>query len=258
LAVQFQQSGWDLQHMIRLVMTSRTFRQDASWRSEVADPENKLFARGPSYRLDAEVLRDMGLWASQMLDEHMGGEGVKPYQPAGMWSAMAHPASNTKKYERDLSQRVYRRSLYVYWKRTSPHPMMTLFDAPSREASCIRRSRTNTPLQSLGLLNENQRMEMARSMGRRLMEERLSDGERLDYLFTLLASRPAQDSEREACMRLLHDIRQRYRQTPEDVDALLGPEATVETPHASARLNHAAWTQVAATVMASDAAILLY
>ena len=95
-------------------------------------------------------------------------------------------------------------------------------------------------------------------MGRRLMEERLSDGERLDYLFTLLASRPAQDSEREACMRLLHDIRQRYRQTPEDVDALLGPEATVETPHASARLNHAAWTQVAATVMASDAAILLY
>ena len=118
--------------------------------------------------------------------------------------------------------------------------MMTLFDAPSREASCIRRSRTNTPLQSLGLLNENQRMEMARSMGRRLMEERLSDGERLDYLFTLLASRPAQDSEREACMRLLHDIRQRYRQTPEDVDALLGPEATVETPHASVRLNHAA------------------
>jgi len=258
LAVQFQESGWDLQHMIRLVMTSRTFRQDASWRSEVPDPENKLFARGPSYRLDAEVLRDMGLWASQMLDEHMGGEGVKPYQPAGMWSAMAHPASNTKKYERDLSQRVYRRSLYVYWKRTSPHPMMTLFDAPSREASCIRRSRTNTPLQSLGLLNENQRTEMARSMGRRLMAERLSDGERLDYLFTLLASRPAQDSEREACMRLLHDIRQRYRQTPEDVDALLGPEATVETPHASARLNHAAWTQVAATVMASDAAILLY
>ena len=257
LAVQFQESGWDLQH-------------DTTGHDQSHLPSGCELALGggrsgkqavcprPSYRLDAEVLRDMGLWASQMLDEHMGGEGVKPYQPAGMWSAMAHPASNTKKYERDLSQRVYRRSLYVYWKRTSPHPMMTLFDAPSREASCIRRSRTNTPLQSLGLLNENQRMEMARSMGRRLMEERLSDGERLDYLFTLLASRPAQDSEREACMRLLHDIRQRYRQTPEDVDALLGPEATVETPHASARLNHAAWTQVAATVMASDAAILLY
>ena len=144
--------------MIRLMMTSRSYKQDSAWRSELNDPENRLFARGPSYRLDAEVIRDMGLWAANIMDPHMGGEGVKPYQPGGMWQALAHPASNTKLYEVDRSFRAYRRSLYVYWKRTSPHPMMTLFDAPSRETSCVRRSRTNTSLQSLGLFNESQRI----------------------------------------------------------------------------------------------------
>ena len=101
----------------------------------------------------------------------VGGEGVKPYQPDGMWLAMAHPASNTKKYQRDKGPLLYRRSLYVYWKRTSPHPMMTLFDAPSRETSCVRRSRTNTSLQSLGLLNETQRLEMARALAERLLRD---------------------------------------------------------------------------------------
>ena len=126
LAVQFQESGWDLQHMIRLVMTSRTFRQDASWRSEVADPENKLFARGPVIGWMRKCCVTWGFGPVKCWMSTWGAKEVKPYQPAGMWSAMAHPASNTKKYERDLSQRVYRRSLYVYWKRTSPHPMMTL------------------------------------------------------------------------------------------------------------------------------------
>ena len=100
----------------------------------------------------------MALWSSNLLDPHMGGEGVKPYQPAGLWSALMHPASNTKKYVQDQGERLYRRIIYVYWKRTSPHPMMTLFDAPNRESSCVRRSRTNTALQSLGLLNETQRV----------------------------------------------------------------------------------------------------
>ena len=171
LAVELQDSGWDLQHMLRLMVHTRTFRQSSAWREDINDPENRLFARASSYRLDAEVLRDTGLWVSQLLDPHMGGEGVKPYQPAGMWLAMAHPASNTKKYERDTGQRLYRRSLYVYWKRTSPHPMMTLFDAPDRESSCVRRSRTNTSLQSLGLLNETQRVEMSRKLAERLLHE---------------------------------------------------------------------------------------
>ena len=186
LAVELHDSGWDLKHMLRLMVNSRTFRQGSALRDGVNDPENKLWARGPHYRLDAEVLRDIALWASGLLDPHMGGEGVKPYQPAGLWKALAHPGSNTKNYVRDNGQRLYRRSLYVYWKRTSPHPMMTLFDAPSRESSCVQRSRTNTPLQALGLLNETQRIEMARMFAERLLKERATDAERLDLLFTLL------------------------------------------------------------------------
>ena len=155
LAVELQESGWDLQHMLRSMVLSRTFRQSSAWRKDVDDPQNRLFARGPSHRLDAEVIRDLALWSSGLLDASMGGEGVKPFQPDGLWSSLAHPGSNTKKYVTDKGERLYRRSLYVYWKRTSPHPMMMIFDAPSREASCVQRSRSNTALQSLSLLNEH-------------------------------------------------------------------------------------------------------
>ena len=257
LAVELQESGWNLKHMLRLMVTSRAFRQSSKRRHEVDDPENRLFARGPSHRLDAETLRDIGLWAGRMLDFQMGGEGVKPYQPAGLWAALAHPASNTKRYLQDEGRRLYRRSLYVYWKRTSPHPMMTLFDAPSREASCVRRSRTNTPLQSLGLLNETQRVEMGRMLGERLLRERADDADRLDLLFNLLASRPPIHKEQTACLRLLDQMKQRYQQDEEAAATLLAiGEATGKGALNIAE--HAAWTQLASTVLASDAAILNY
>ena len=173
------------------------------------DPENRLFARASGYRLDAEVLRDVGLRASGLLDTHMGGEGVRPYQPSGMWKALAHPASNTKNYQQDTGRLLYRRSLYVYWKRTSPHPMMTLFDAPDRESSCVRRSRSNTSLQSLGLLNETQRIEISRRLAERLLNERSTDRDRLNLLFMLLASRKPNASEAAACVQLLATMKQR-------------------------------------------------
>ena len=109
----------------------------------------------------------MALWSSGLLDPTMGGEGVKPYQPPGMWKELMHPASNTKNYVADKGQRLYRRSLYVYWKRTSPHPMMTLFDAPSREAS-VCAAPGPIPLQSLALFNELQRVEAARKLAERV------------------------------------------------------------------------------------------
>ena len=257
LAVELQDSGWNRKHMLREMVLSRTFRQDSSWRKDIDDPENRLFSRGPSYRLDAEVLRDIGLWASHLLDPHMGGEGIKPYQPGGMWLAMAHPASNTKKYERDQGQRLYRRSLYVYWKRTSPHPMMTLFDAPDRESSCVQRSRTNTSLQSLGLLNETQRIEMSRKLAERLIKERENDADRLDLLFSLLASRNPTPSERTACESLLETMRERFQAQEKDATELVSVgDANRDPALASAEV--AAWTQVAVIVLASDTAILLY
>ncbi len=257
LAVELQDSGWNLRHMLRLIVTSRTFKQSAARRPDLPDPENRLYARGPSYRLDAEVLRDMALWASGLLDPHMGGEGVKPYQPPGLWKALMHPGSNTKDYRADTGPKLYRRSIYVYWKRTSPHPMMILFDAPDRESSCVRRSRTNTSLQSLGLLNETQRIEMSRKLAERLLREATDDKSRLELLYTLLASRPPTDVERQACTGLLEAMRARYTKAEPDAVALL---STGDAPPDKA-LNPAevaAWTQVAVTVLASDAALLLY
>jgi len=257
LAVELQDSKWDLKHMLRLMVTSKTFRQSSALRDGVDDPENKLWARGPRFRLDAEVLRDIALWASELLDPHMGGEGVKPYQPAGLWKALAHPASNTKQYQQDKGRMVYRRSLYVYWKRTSPHPMMTLFDAPSRESSCVKRSRTNTPLQSLSLLNEIQRVEMARMLAERLLKQGNTDDERLNLLFTLLACREPNDTERDACGKLLKSMRNRYESAEKDAIELLD---TGEVPRDKSlnTTDHAAWTQMAATALASDLALMLF
>ena len=257
LAIELQENGWDFKQLIRMMVTSRTFQQSSAWRDDIDDPENLLIARGPSYRLDAEVLRDLGLWASQLLDPTMGGEGVKPYQPPGMWLAMAHPGSNTKNYVSDKGQRLYRRSLYVYWKRTSPHPMMTLFDAPSRETSCVRRTPTNTSLQSLALMNETQRVEMARMFAERLIRETKDDSERLDLLFRLLACRRPSEAERDACSKLLISMRKRFEQDKPSAEQLLGYGDAPRNKKLNAA-EHAAWTQVTATVLASDIAILLY
>ena len=153
----------------------------------------RRWSRGPRHRLAAEGIRDLALWASGLLASAKGGEGVKPYPPAGLWRALAHPGSNTKQYKQDKGQKLYRRSLYVYWKRTSPHPMMTLFDAPNRESSCVRRSRTNTSLQSLGLFNAPQRVELSRAFAQRILVEKKDTHRRLDHLFTFPAARTPND-----------------------------------------------------------------
>lgn len=257
LAVELIENGWDMKHLLRLMVTSRTFRQESNRRSDVDDPENRLFARGPRYRLDAEVLRDLGLWASELLVPEMGGEGVKPYQPDGMWLAMAHPGSNTKNYVRDQGEKLFRRSLYVYWKRTSPHPMMTLFDAPSRESSCVRRSRTNTASQSLGLLNETQRIEMSRVLAEKLIFKHPDDEARLNELFMLVSCRHPDARQRDVCNQLLHTLSKRYANSEADALSLIN---TGELPR-NESLNPAelaAWTQLVVTVLASDIAILLY
>ena len=257
LAVELQDQKWDLKAMLRLMVTSRTFKQSSAYRTKVNDPENRLWARGPNFRLDAEALRDVALWASGLLNKSMGGEGVKPYQPAGLWKALMHPGSNTKNYVADKDGRQYRRSIYVYWKRTSPHPMMTLFDAPSRESSCVKRSRTSTPTQSLALLNEKQRVEMGRMLGQRLLNEAKDNAERLNLLFTLLASREPTAAERAACMGLLAKLKERYTDNDKDAQAFLSGG----DPPRDKKLNaaeHAAWAQVSLTVLASDLAMLVY
>ncbi len=257
LAVELQDSGWDLKHVLRLMVTSRTFRQSSVQRDDIDDPENRILAQGPRFRVDAEVIRDIGLWASGLIDIHMGGEGTKPYQPKGLWLALMHPASNTKNYIQDEGDKLYRRSLYVFWKRTSPHPMLTLFDAPSRESSCVRRSRTNTSLQSLGLLNETQRIEMSRCLAERLLYEASDDIGRLNRLFILLVGREPNEIERQACMKLLVAMRARYSTSEKDAIALLSIGDMPRNQDCEI-VEHAAWCQLATIVLASDAAIMVY
>ena len=257
LAVEFQDSGWDLKHMLRLMVNSKAFKQDSKIRPDIEDPDNRLIARGQTYRLDAEVIRDIGLWAGDILNEKMGGEGIKPYQPDGLWSALMHPASNTKKYVRDKNEKIYQRSIYVYWKRTSPHPMMTLFDAPDRESSCVMRSRSNTALQSLGLLNETQRIEMSRKLAERLIKSTDDDQRRLDYLYGLLSSRKPTPNEKKACQDLVNAMRERYESSEEDAVALVSAGDAPRDQNIAVK-ELAAWTQLTTIVLASDAAILIY
>ena len=257
LAVEFQDSGWDLKHMLRLMVNSKAFKQDSKIRPDIQDPDNRLIARGQTYRLDAEVIRDIGLWAGDILNEKMGGEGIKPYQPDGLWSALMHPASNTKKYVRDKNEKIYQRSIYVYWKRTSPHPMMTLFDAPDRESSCVMRSRSNTALQSLGLLNETQRIEMSRKLAERLIKFTDDDQRRLDYLYGLLSSRKPTPNEKKACQDLVNAMRERYESSEEDAVALVSAGDAPRDQNIAVK-ELAAWTQLTTIVLASDAAILIY
>ena len=257
LAVDLIDSGWDLKAMLKSMVTTRTFRQSSQWRDAIDDPENRLLGRASSYRLDAEVLRDLGLWASGSLATTMGGEGIKPYQPDGMWAALAHPASNTKSYQRDTGERLNRRSLYVYWKRTSPHPMMTLFDAPDRESSCVRRSRTNTPLQSLGMLNEVQRIEIGRAFASQLLSQAGSDANRIQHMFSGITCRQPSPAEEAACLNLLTQMRERYQASPDDAKQLL---SVGETPYREdfQKDELAAWTILTTTFLASDAVIMLY
>ena len=257
LAVDFQENGWDLKRLLKQMMISKTFQQSSKHRVELNDPENKLWGRGPSYRLDAEVLRDLTLWSGGLLNRKLGGEGVKPYQPSGMWKALSHPASNTKNYIPDKDDRIYRRSLYIYWKRTSPHPMMTLFDAPSRETSCVQRSRTNTSLQSLAFFNETQRVEASRKLAERLLREKKDDTHRIDLLFQILASRKPSQIEYDALAELLDSARSRFSNSTGSADSLLSTGLAKLDSSLDSR-DVAAWTQVSSTLLASDPVILLY
>lgn len=195
LATEFVASGWNVKHVQRLIVTSGAYRQSARTTPEAVerDPENRLLARGPRFRLEAEAVRDSALFVSGLLVDRIGGPSVKPYQPSGLWKAISYPTSTTAQFVQDHGEALYRRSLYTFWKRTSPPPTMLLLDAPSRETCTVRRARTNTPLAALALMNDVQFFEAARKLAERVIRE---GGPALDDRLTLAfrlatARRPA-------------------------------------------------------------------
>ena len=199
MAVEFREDGWDIKRMIKTLVTSATYRQDSRVGPELfeADPENRLLARGPRFRLDAEEVRDNSLFVSGLIDFAMGGKGVNTYQPEKIWEPVGFPGSNTREYKQDHGSALYRRSIYTFWKRNAPAPAMTTFDAPSRDSYCLRRERSDTPLQALELMNDVQQFEAARALGERMITEGgLTPEDRITYGFRLVTARRPQESER--------------------------------------------------------------
>jgi hypothetical protein len=230
LATEFIRTGWDVKQFVRLLVTSATYRQDSKLtpRLRELDPENRLLARGPRYRLDAEELRDETLYISGLLNLKMGGRGVRPYQPAGIWEAVGYTTSNTAKYTQDHGDALYRRSLYIFWKRTAPSPEMSTFDAPSREQCRARRERTDTPLQALLTMNDPQYFEAARQLGYRMLREGgPQDADRLRFGFRLATSRLPLENECAVLEKSLAVQRARYEA---DVDAAKKVIAVGESP----------------------------
>jgi hypothetical protein len=215
--------GWDVKHLVRLIVTSATYRQDSRVAPQKyqADPENRLLARGPRYRLDAEMIRDNALYVSGLLVEKMGGRSVRPYQPEGIWEAVGYTASNTAKFTQDHGEALYRRSLYTFWKRTAPPPSLVTFDAPSREKFCVRRERTDTPLQALVTMNDPQYVEAARHFGERMIEQGCDAGQRLEFGFRSVTGRYPSASEKVVLRTALEKNLTRYQKNPESARKLI-------------------------------------
>jgi hypothetical protein len=253
LATEFVQSGWDVQPMLRLIVTSATYRQSSAATEALLqkDPQNRLLARGPRFRLDAEEIRDNALYVSGLLVEKLGGRGVRPYQPPGIWEAVGYTTSNTAKFEQDHGEALYRRSLYTFWKRTAPPPYLASFDAPSRERYCTRRERTDTPMQALVTMNDPQYVEAARHLGARMMHQDSDPGKRLDFGFRLVTARHPSTYEKSVLTGTLKEYLAQYQQDTEAAKKLI---SVGESP-ADEKLNPpelAAYTMMASLLLNLD------
>jgi hypothetical protein len=257
LATELAGSGWDVRALVKKMVLSAAYRQSSRATPEKLsrDPENRLLSRGPRYRLDAEAIRDQALAASGLLVRTMGGPSVKPPQPAGLWEAVGYTSSNTAKFTPDAGEKVHRRSLYTFWKRTSPPPQMTNFDAPSREACRVRRERTNTPLQALQLMNEAQCVEAARALAERAFREAgPSAEERASRMFRLAATRPPEAGDLADLVGLYRAQLAEFRENPEGARALVGIGETKPDPSIDA-VELAAWTMVGSLILNLDEVI---
>jgi hypothetical protein len=256
LAAEFVDSKWNYRHMLKLMVTSAAYRQSGAIPPEKLerDPANRLLARGPRYRLDAEQIRDLALSSAGLLSPKVGGPSVKPYQPEGIWEAVAMPQSNTRTYREDQGEGLYRRSLYTMWKRTAAPPSMEIFNAPTREVFCVRRDLTNTPLQALVLLNDPQFIEASRELASRALKEQADFDGRLDFITERLGGRKFDPAEREIVRKSLDSALATFRASTEDAKSLITTGAT--PPRKDADVPElAAWTLLASQILNLDETI---
>jgi Protein of unknown function (DUF1553)/Protein of unknown function (DUF1549)/Planctomycete cytochrome C/Concanavalin A-like lectin/glucanases superfamily len=263
LAVRFLESGWNVKALQKMIVMSATYRQSSSVSAAAreADFDNTYLTRGPSYRMGAEQIRDNVLAASGLLNQGIGGPSVYPYQPGGIWEALA--TRNAVTYTQSHGDTLYRRSIYTIWKRSSPPPMMLNFDAAERHTCIVKRQKTSTPLQALVTLNDPQFVEAARVLaqkegakgGRKKEEGEIQNNQIINQFFKALISRPARPDEIKILSALYAEELADFQRNPKRAQTLLAVgEYPVNKQLPPAEL--AAWTVVASTVMNFDEAII--
>jgi hypothetical protein len=248
LAVEFRESGWDVKHLVRLLVTSATYQQTSVATAELRqrDPYNRWFARQGRFVLEAELIRDNALAVSGLLTAKFGGRSVKPYQPAGYWAYLNFPR---REWQHDKGEDQYRRGLYTYWCRTFPHPSMLAFNASSREACTVERTRSNTPLQALTLLNDPSYVEAARALAERIVRSGESSPEsRIRYAYRQVLSRAAQPAEVQLLASLHGKHLAQYRADRKAAEELLRVGEQPAPPDIDAA-ELAAWTSVARVLL---------
>ena len=247
LAVAFYESGWDVKALVRLIVTSRSYRQSSLCSPELheRDPYNQLVARQSRYRLPAEIIRDNALALSQLLIDEVGGSSAKPYQPSGYYRHLNFP---TRKYQHHTDNKQWRRGVYVHWQRQFLHPMLKAMDAPSREECTAERPRSNTPNAALVLLNDPTFIEAARVLAYRIMTEAEATNSRLDFAYQLVLSRLPDDEERSVMTGLLEDTFPEYKKDPKAADTLLSV-GQAPKPNDVDPTELASWTAVARALL---------
>ena len=258
LASRFVGTGWNVKAMQRLIVTSAAYRQSSRATPDLIakDPENRLLARGPRVRLPAEFIRDQALALAGLLNPEIGGHSVSPYQPAGLWEELMSRADganwSAQTYVQSRGKDLYRRTMYTFWKRTSPPPTLATFDAPDREVCTVRRARTNTPLQALVLMNDPTYVEASRKLAERLLRDAgPSADDRITFAFRLATARPPKPAEIDVLRRALDQHLARYRAHPDLAQKLLTiGEAPADPKFDQPEL--AAWTILSSTLLNLD------
>ena len=224
LAVKMRDEGWDVQKMLKYIVMSSTYQQSTKVTPELLerDPENELLARASRLRLSAEMIRDQALAVSGLMDKTIGGPSVKPYQPPGLWEeTTGGGGGSTSKYARDAGTKIYRRSLYTFWKRTVPPPSMMTFDAASRDFCMVQRQSTSTPLQALILMNDPQIMEAARVLAYRVIEREENLRDRISLMFRMATSRNILDDELDQLEKYYSLEVNRFKENPHEADGVV-------------------------------------